>query len=55
MRSFCSGNSKNDVYPSGNYMLKDSNRNTIIRCKICSKLTPCLSASVVNFKQVNAS
>ena len=27
------------IYPVGNYMLKVNNRNTWIRCEICSKLT----------------
>ena len=51
-----------------NYMFKVNNRNTRKRCEICSKLTiktperrqartyftPCSSASIVNFEQVNA-
>ena len=46
------------VYPVGNYMFKDNNRNTRTRCEICPKLTvktpECSSISIVNFEQVNA-
>ena len=45
------------VYPVGNYMFKDNNRNTRTRCEICSKLTvktpECSSVSIVNVEQVN--
>ena len=37
------------------YMLKVNNRNIRTRCWRCLKLTPCLSVSIINFKQVNAS
>ena len=30
---------KNEFNPAGNYMFKVNNRNTRIRCEICSKLT----------------
>ena len=46
----------------GIYLLKVNNRNTRIRCEICSKLTiktpersqTCSSVSIVNFEQVIA-
>ena len=46
---------------AGNYMFKANDRNTRIRCEICSKLTiqipeqchwPCSSVSIVNFEHV---
>ena len=56
-------------YPAGSHMFKINNRNTIARCKIFSLkyarivlvslwltlniLTPCCSASNVNFEQLN--
>ena len=40
--------------PAGNYMFKVNNRNIRTRCEICSNFTPCSSASIVNFEQINA-
>ena len=40
--------------PAGIYLLKVNSRNTRERCEICSKLTPCSSVSIVNFKHVIA-
>ena len=50
------------LFPAGNYLLKVSNRNTIRRCAICTKLTIkpsercqwCRSGVfVVNFEQIS--
>ena len=49
-------------YPAGNYLFKISNRNTIIRCERCSKLTiktperrhrRCSGVFIVNFEHIS--
>ena len=40
--------------PADIYLLKVKIRNTITRCKLCSMLTPCSSASIIDFEQVIA-
>ena len=40
------------VSPAGIYLVKVNTRNTRTRCEVCSKLTPCSSASIVNFEHV---
>ena len=49
-------------YPAGNYMFKVNNRNTITRCKTCSKLTrktperrhwPRSGVFIVNFEHIS--
>ena len=46
-------------HPTGNYMFKVNNRNTRLRCEICSKLTIMTperpSASIANFEEVSGS
>ena len=56
------GENKSSCIPVGIYMFKVNNRNTRIRCEICSKLTlktqerccHCSGVFIVNFEQVNA-
>ena len=45
------------MYPADIHLLKVNNRNTKLRCEICSKLTiktPERRVSIVNFEHVNA-